>query len=63
MMGDRETSAIIGLKRDLKDARAKARNVADENRRWRAVAQMLKKFGNIDDQKFANVLRSESLSE
>ncbi|GGI23797.1 hypothetical protein GCM10010987_26180 [Bradyrhizobium guangdongense] len=62
-MGDRETSAILGLKRELKAARGRARDLAVQNESWRAVAQTLRKLAGIDDSQFANVLKSESLTE
>lgn len=62
MAGD-PTSAILGLKRHLKDTRAKANNLADENRRWRGIAQSLRKLAGISDEAFSNLMKAESLVE
>lgn len=62
-MSDKTTSALIGLKRELASVRATARDLKQRDSRWRSVAQMLRKLAGLSDEQFANVLRSESLSE
>lgn len=60
-MGENETSAIIGLRGEIKQVRARARELTAQNKRWRDVAQSLRKLAGIDEQKFRNLLRAESL--
>ncbi|TYL87792.1 hypothetical protein [Bradyrhizobium cytisi] len=59
-MSDRET-AIIGLKREIKMVRATARDLKDQNERWRKVCSMLRGVAGLDDAQFRNLLRAESL--
>jgi hypothetical protein len=54
-------SAIVGLKNQIKTVRAAAREAKGENARWRNLAQTLRKLAGLDDERFANLLRSESL--
>lgn len=56
-MSDRETSAILGLKRELKAVRARVRELQAQNDRWRKVAQTLRKLAGIDENKLNNLLR------
>jgi uncharacterized NAD(P)/FAD-binding protein YdhS len=60
-MGDRETSVILGLKRELKTVRATTRELKSQNVRWRQVANALRKLAGVDEQKFRNLLQAESL--
>ena len=60
-MSDRETSALVGLKREIKAVRAAARVLKDQNDRWRSVAQILRKLAGLDEDKFKNLLQAESL--
>ena len=60
-MGDKETTAILGLKRELKSTREKVRELNSQNGRWRTVAQMLRKLAGLDEDKFKNLLQAESL--
>jgi hypothetical protein len=60
-MGERETSAILGLKRELKSSRAKARDLSVQNERWRRMCVTLRSLAGIDAERFNNLLRSESL--
>ena len=52
---------IIGLKRELKTIRGTVRELKDQNERWRNVAQTLRKLAGLDDDKFKNLIRAESL--
>jgi hypothetical protein len=59
-MSDRET-AIIGLKREIKTVRATARDLKDQNARWRKVCSMLRDLAGLDDGQFQNLLKAQSL--
>jgi len=59
-MSERET-AIIGLKREIKTVRTTARDLKDQNARWRKVCSMLRGLAGLDDAQFRNLLKSESL--
>ena len=59
-MSDRET-ASIGLKHEIKKVRATARDLKDENARWRKVCAMLRGMAGLDDVQFHNLLKAESL--
>jgi hypothetical protein len=61
-MSDRETAAILGLKRELKTTREKVRDLSAQNLRWCSVAQSLRKLAGLEDEKFKNLLRAESLT-
>ena len=61
-MSDRETAAILGLKRELKTTREKVRDLSAQNQRWCSVAQSLRKLAGLEDEKFKNLLRAESLT-
>jgi hypothetical protein len=54
---------IVGLKYELKAARAKVRELSEKNRRWHSVAQTLRKLAGLDEERFSNLLKAESLSE
>jgi hypothetical protein len=56
-----EITAIVGLKRELKVVRGTVRELKDQNTRWRNVAHTLRKIAALDEGKFKNLLRSESL--
>ena len=60
-MGDKETFAIVGLKRELKMTREKLRELKGQNLRWRNVASALRKIAALDEGQFKNMLQSESL--
>jgi len=60
-MSDKETSAIVGLKRELKAVRATAREWKDQAVRWRRVCGMLRSLAGLDDGQFRNLLKAESL--
>jgi hypothetical protein len=60
-MGDRETSAILGLKRELKLIRAKVRELSAQNRGWCRVCCTLRNVADLDDVQFKNLLKAESL--
>jgi hypothetical protein len=62
-MSDKETSAILGLKRELKTTRGKLRELSGQIDRWRDVAGALRKIAGLDDKQFDNLLQSESLTE
>lgn len=59
-MSDRET-AIIGLKREIKTVRATARDLKDQNARWRKVCSMLRGLAGLDEGQFRSLLKAESL--
>jgi hypothetical protein len=54
-------SVILGLKRDLKTVRERVRELKDQNARWCSVAHTLRKLAGLDEEKFRNLLRAESL--
>jgi hypothetical protein len=54
-------NVIIGLKRELKTTREKARELKDQNARWCSVANILRKLAGLDEEKFKNLLKAESL--
>ncbi|MGY3344690.1 hypothetical protein ACVW16_007401 [Bradyrhizobium sp. USDA 4474] len=60
-MSERETAAILGLKRELKAVRASAREWKDQVARWRKVCTMLRSIAGLDDAQFRNLLKAESL--
>lgn len=60
-MGDRETSAILGLKSELKSSRAKVRELSAQNERWRKVCAALRGLAGLDVGQFRNLLAAESL--
>jgi hypothetical protein len=62
-MSDKETSAILGLKRDLKTTRGKLRELSGQIDCWRRVAAGLRKIAGLDEKQFRNLLQSESLTE
>jgi hypothetical protein len=62
-VSDRETSAIVGLKRELKTTREKVRELKGQTERWRNVARTLRKIAGLDEEKFRNLVEAESLTE
>ncbi|WP_035994829.1 hypothetical protein [Bradyrhizobium sp. WSM1253] len=60
-MDDRQTSAFLGIKRELKTTREKLRELNFQNDRWRCVAQTLRKLAGLDEDKFKNLLQAEHL--
>jgi hypothetical protein len=54
-------SVILGLKRELKTVRAKARDLSVQNERWRRMCATLRGLAGLDAERFNNLLRSESL--
>jgi hypothetical protein len=57
----KEQTAILGLKRELKQTRAKVHDLKEQVGRWRGVGEMLRKLAGLDEEKFRNLLRSECL--
>lgn len=62
-MSDKATSAILGLKAELKTVRARARELQGQTDRWRKVCATLRGLAGLDDGQFRNLLNSESLTE
>ena len=60
-MSERETAAIVGLKREIKSVRANARELKEQTARWRKVCATLRGLAGLDDGQFSNLLKSESL--
>lgn len=60
-MAEQET-VIIGLKRELKTTREKVRGLSTQAAAWRRVAHTLRSLAGLSDDRFDNLLRSESLS-
>lgn len=60
-MSERETAAIVGLKREIKSVRANARDWKDQAARWRKVCSTLRGLAGLDDGQFRNLLKAESL--
>jgi hypothetical protein len=58
---DKQTSAIVGLKREIKTVRADARELRGQNERWRKVCAMLRQLAGLDDGQFRNLLKAEFL--
>ena len=56
-----EQATIVGLKREMKTLREKARELKGQIERWRRVTHTLRSLAGLDDQRFNNLLRSESL--
>jgi len=54
-------AVILGLKRELKTTRERARELKDQNVRWCSVAHTLRKLAGLDEEKFKNLLQAESL--
>lgn len=52
---------ILGLKRELKTTRERVRELKDQNARWGSVAHTLRKLAGLDEEKYKNLLRAESL--
>ncbi|OAF11772.1 hypothetical protein AYJ54_07890 [Bradyrhizobium centrolobii] len=59
-MTNRET-AIIGLKREIKTVRATARDLKEQNEKWRKVCTTLRGLAGLDDAQFRNLLKAEAL--
>ncbi|WP_038968023.1 hypothetical protein [Bradyrhizobium diazoefficiens] len=59
-MSERET-AIIGLKREIKMVRAKARDLREQNERWRDVAKTLRQLAGLNDVQYSRLLSAASL--
>lgn len=59
-MSDKE-AAIMGLKREIKNVRATARDLKDETARWRKVCATLRSLAGLDDAQFRNLLKAEAL--
>jgi hypothetical protein len=60
-MSDKETSAILGLKGELKAIRAKARDLAAQNERWSELACTLKTLAGLSDAQYSRLLHAASL--
>ena len=56
-----QTSALVGLKSTIKAVRETVRELRLENERWRKVAHTLRDLAALDDDKFRNLLRAQSL--
>lgn len=59
--GDKQTSAIVGLKREIKIVRADSRELKAQNRRWRNLCATLHRLAGLNDGQFQNLLKAESL--
>jgi hypothetical protein len=60
-VGDKQASAIVGLKREIKTVRADVRELKGQNARWRKVCGTLRGLAGLDEHKFRNLLQAESL--
>jgi hypothetical protein len=60
-MSDKETSAIVGLKHELKTVRAKVRDLASETKRWRMVADTLRTLAGLSEAQYSRLLNGASL--
>lgn len=58
-----QTSAILGLKRDLKTARAHSRELKGKIDRWSGVAATLRKLAGLDEEKYKRLLEAELLCD
>jgi hypothetical protein len=59
-MGD-QGHAIVGLKMQIKTVRGIVRELKVQNERWRKVAHTLRDIAALDEDKFRNLLRAQSL--
>ncbi|MHC2536004.1 hypothetical protein [Bradyrhizobium diazoefficiens] len=62
-MNEREASALVGLKREIKAVRANVRELKGQAERWRKVCATLRGLAGLSDDQFRNLLRTESLPE
>lgn len=60
-MSDKTTEALIGLKREIRAVRATARDLREQNARWRKVCLTLRGLAGLDDGQFRNLLSAEKL--
>ncbi|MET3299682.1 hypothetical protein [Bradyrhizobium diazoefficiens] len=60
-MNEREASALVGLKREIKAVRANVRELKDEAARWCKVCSTLRGLAGLDDGQYRNLLKAESL--
>jgi hypothetical protein len=60
-MADKETAAILGLKREVQTLRQRARDLKSQNDRWRSVARTLRTLAGLPDDQFKRLLTAESL--
>jgi hypothetical protein len=60
-MGDRETAALVGLKKEIKTVRATARELKSENERWREIARTLRTLAGLSDAQYSRLLNAASL--
>ena len=56
-------TVIVGLKRELKETRARVRFFKEQNDRWQQVGATLRKLAGLDEDQYRNLLCSESLSD
>lgn len=61
-MDDKRTTAILGLKAELKTVRARVRELTAQNEKWRKVAGILRSIAALDEAQFQNLLRAEALN-
>lgn len=54
-------AAIIGLKREIKMVRAKARELKAQNDAWRDVAKTLRQLAGLNDVQYTRLLSAASL--
>jgi hypothetical protein len=54
--------AIVGLKQEIKTVRGTVRELKVQAESWRKVAHTLRDLAGLDEDKFRNLLRAESLS-
>ncbi len=60
-MADKEISAILGLKQEIKSLRQRARALSEQNERWRSVTRTLRSLAGLPDEQYRNLLQSQSL--
>jgi hypothetical protein len=58
---EKQTAALIGLKRELKTVRATARSLKAQNEAWRDVARTLRQIAGLDDVQYLRLLQAASL--
>ncbi|HZR74542.1 hypothetical protein [Bradyrhizobium sp.] len=59
-MSDQQT-AIVGLKRELKQKRAEVRELQDRNTRWRELGNTLKTLAGLTEAQYSRLLNAASL--
>lgn len=60
-MADKETAALVGLRREIKAVRATARELKAQNERWSELARTLRTLAGLSDAQYSRLLNAASL--